>query len=239
MFKLIKLLILIGILAVGWWLLSPLFVDKEVNEELDPKVAAALDFVMEKTGEGLQKAGEKIAETDSAELQQKIAELKDSMDDGSNLNEQITDEEEMKEFMEAMAEMEDVEAEEAMMESNEPKILATGSFVSVAHEGVGDVKVIDLGGGEGTIVRFENFDVLNGPDLRVVLSKSSDVEKSGHLGDYVELGKLKGNKGNQNYVVPADIDTSLYHSVVIYCKPFGVVFNSANIPDSRLRTDES
>ncbi len=229
MFKLIKLLILIGILAVGWYLLSPLFIDKTVDEELDPKVAAALDFAMEKAGNGLQKAGEKLADTDTKDLQEKIAKLKESMDDGTNLSEQIKDEDDMNKFMEAMAEMEDLETDEDAMDMEDPEVLAVGSFATVAHEGTGNIDVIDLGKGAGIIVRIEDLDVLNGPDLRVLLSKSSDVEKAGHLGDYVELGKLKGNKGNQNYIVPADIDVRDYNSVVIYCAPFKVVFNSANL----------
>ncbi len=229
MFKLIKLIILIGILAVGWWLVSPLFIDKEVDEELDPKVVAALDFAMDKAGQGLQKAGEKLSDTKTEDLQQKIAEIKESMDDGSNLNEQIQDEDTMKKFMEEMSHMEDVEMSEDMVISTEPTVLATGAFVTVAHEGTGEVKVIRLGGTDGTIVRLENLDVLNGPDLRVVLSKSSDIEKAGHLGDHIELGKLKGNKGNQNYIVPEGVDVSQYRSVVIYCDAFHVVFNTANL----------
>ena len=234
MFKIIKLLILIGILAVLWYLLSPLFIDKNVDEDLDPKVVAALDFAMDKAGKGLQKAGEKLSETKTEDLQKKIAELKESMDDGTNLAEQIKDEDTMNKFMEAMAEMDNKEMSEDAMESEDPAVLATGAFVTVAHEGTGNVQVIDLGGEDGTIVRLEDLDVLNGPDLRVLLSKSSDVEKSGHLGDYVELGKLKGNKGNQNYIVPADVDVSEYNSVVIYCDPFKVVFNSANLETNTL-----
>ena len=233
MFKLIKLLILIAILGVGWWLLSPLFIDKKVDEELDPKVASALDFVMSKAGQGLQKAGEKLADTKTTDLQKKVAELKASMDNGSNLDEQITDEDTMNQFMEEMSQMEDTDMSEDMMDVANPKELATGAFVTVAHEGTGNVRLIKLGDGSDTIVRLENLDVLNGPDLRVVLSKSSDVEKAGHLGEYIELGALKGNKGNQNYVVPSDVNVNDYHSVIIYCKAFRVVFNSANLVTSK------
>lgn len=232
MFKLLKLIILLAILGVGWWLLSPLFIDKQVDEDLDPKVASALNFVMDKAGAGLQKAGEKLSDTKTEDLQKKIQEIKDSMDDGSNLDEQITDQQEMDAFMEAMAQMDEThEVNEDMMPGS-PAELATGAFVTVAHEGSGNVRVISLGGESGTIVRLEGLDIQNGPDLHVVLSKSSDIEKAGHLGEYVELGELKGNKGNQNYVVPGDINVTDYHSVIIYCKTFHVVFNSANLVQS-------
>ena len=50
-----------------------------------------------------------------------------------------------------------------------------------------------------------------------------------HEGDYIDLGKIKGNIGNQNYPLPAGVDPSMFNSVVIYCKPFHVVFSVASL----------
>ena len=61
------------------------------------------------------------------------------------------------------------------------------------------------------------------------LSKTADVNTADDLGEYIELAKLKGNKGTQNYEIPDGVDASEYNSVVIYCKPFHVVFNTANL----------
>ncbi len=47
--------------------------------------------------------------------------------------------------------------------------------------------------------------------------------------DYVDLGSLKGNMGNQNYEIPTDLDLSDYQGVVIYCMPFHVVFATASL----------
>jgi len=71
--------------------------------------------------------------------------------------------------------------------------------------------------------------VTNGPDLRVLLVGHTDPKTRDDVmdGDYVELDNLKGNKGNQNYELSADIDITAYQSVVIYCKPFHVVFSTA------------
>ena len=75
------------------------------------------------------------------------------------------------------------------------------------------------------------MDVTNGPALVVILSphpnpsSSSDVHQTG----YVELAKLKGNKGNQNYTLPDGVDPASFGSVVIYCKPFKVVFSVASL----------
>ncbi|MAF59790.1 hypothetical protein CL631_03025 [bacterium] len=41
---------------------------------------------------------------------------------------------------------------------------------------------------------------------------------------FLLLGKLKRNKGSQNYEIPEGTDLSKYASVVVYCYPFNVVF---------------
>ncbi len=47
--------------------------------------------------------------------------------------------------------------------------------------------------------------------------------------DMIDLGSLKGNVGDQNYEIPADVDLSEYQSIVIYCQPFHVVFSIATL----------
>ena len=87
------------------------------------------------------------------------------------------------------------------------------------------------GRGGGHLLRLEDFKVTNGPDLRVILSPAADpgsrdeVSASG----YVELGKLKGNIGSQNYPIPDDVDVAAQGSVVIYCRPFHVIFSVATL----------
>ena len=45
--------------------------------------------------------------------------------------------------------------------------------------------------------------------------------------EWINLGDLKGNIGDQSYIIPADVDLDMYKSVVIWCQPFGVLFASA------------
>ncbi len=108
--------------------------------------------------------------------------------------------------------------------------IASGKFVSVAHvgEGMAFFKLL----GTDQIVRLQDLAISNGPDLRVVLSKNADVTSSSDLGEYVDIGPLKGNQGNQNYTVPKEINLNDYHSVVIYCRAFRVVFNVATLNSS-------
>ena len=191
-----KILITVGgliVVGVAYWLISPLFIDKEVNEDIP--------FV-----------------TENSNIAEQIPDMEIRSDYGSKMLEMQGEGNEMSETM--------------PVENQDPEITATGSFVEVAHAGGGDAKIINLGGEKGNILRLENLDVLNGPDLHVLLSRSTYVKTSGDLGEYVELGELKGNKGNQNYEISANVDLSKYNTVIIYCKSFGVVFNVARLDKS-------
>jgi hypothetical protein len=114
-----------------------------------------------------------------------------------------------------------------------PKALASGELISHEHATSGTVKLVRLADGSH-VVRLENLDTSNGPDLRVWLT-DAPVKKGTagwHVfddGEYVSLGKLKGNKGSQNYAVPEDVDLSRYSSVSIWCDRFDVSFGAAEL----------
>ncbi len=112
-----------------------------------------------------------------------------------------------------------------------PAVLTQGEFTNADffHRGSGKATFYELAD-ESRVLRFEDFSVTNGPGLHVILSSNSDPTGRRNIGDdYVDLGSLKGNKGNQNYDIPADIDLAQFKSVVIYCKPFHVVFSKATL----------
>ncbi len=79
------------------------------------------------------------------------------------------------------------------------------------------------------LLRLEPFKAGNGPGLYVYLSGHPTPRSSAelHADGAVELAPLKGNVGNQNYLLPPDLDLAVFKSVVIYCKPFSVVFSTA------------
>ncbi|MFT6453937.1 MAG: hypothetical protein ACJAY6_000814, partial [Yoonia sp.] len=54
---------------------------------------------------------------------------------------------------------------------------------------------------------------------------SNDVKTS----EWVSLGQLKGNIGDQTYSVPDGVDLSDYGSVIIWCEQFGVLFSPASL----------
>ncbi|MCC7076941.1 MAG: DM13 domain-containing protein [Acidimicrobiia bacterium] len=111
----------------------------------------------------------------------------------------------------------------------QPVVVSSGDFVELDHAGTGRADLIRLPDGL-YVVRFEDLDVSNGPDLRVILSTSELVSDGGAYDeDFVDLGALKGNVGSQNYEIPPDVDVSRYHSVVIWCRRFNSSFNAAPI----------
>ena len=116
-----------------------------------------------------------------------------------------------------------------------PVKVKAGSFTDADrfHKGSGSATIYR--GTDGAhLLRFEDFSVTNGPALKVILSPHPNARNSAevHLEGYVNLGDLKGNIGNQNYELPADLDLSTIGSVIIYCEPFSVVFSVAPLSDA-------
>jgi hypothetical protein len=104
--------------------------------------------------------------------------------------------------------------------------LASGSFVSIAHEGRGTAAVVELPGGRRKLT-LTNFETDSGPDLRVYVSTGDPA--GGDLGEFEDLGGLKGNIGNQQYTLPRGLDLARYSTVVVWCRAFSVAFTSAGL----------
>lgn len=89
------------------------------------------------------------------------------------------------------------------------------------HPANGSVKIVKTG--DETIVRYENYEGTNGPDLYVYLAKDLEAK------EFVSLGQAKGNLGNLNYTVPNGVDIREYRYVLTWCRAFGVLFDYAEI----------
>ena len=145
----IAILIIIA-LAVGWYLISPLFITIEVNEEIPTQALSESNTI------------------------------------------------------------------ESMLET-----ISQGDFIESAHTVEGRALLISQN--EEKILRFENFDTVNGPDLHIYLSSSLSND------DFIDLGKIKATKGNINYQISSSIDTEKYDKVLVWCVPFGVLFSYADL----------
>jgi hypothetical protein len=104
-------------------------------------------------------------------------------------------------------------------------VLGSAQFVEVAHAGDGTATFVTRDDGT-TLVTLTGFSTDPGPDLFVYLT-TQDPAVDGQIGDYVDLGRLKGNKGDQQYVIPAGTDLSTYRTVVVWCRAFDVAFVTA------------
>jgi hypothetical protein len=114
------------------------------------------------------------------------------------------------------------------------KVLAKGEFHKVEKAGKGTATVYMLADGK-RILRLSNFQSDNGPDLHVRLIAADDATDTATTAKakFVELGKLKGNKGNQNYDLPESVDLSKYRVVSIWCNRFSVNFAAAPLKAER------
>lgn len=103
-------------------------------------------------------------------------------------------------------------------------VVSKGDFRPLGHDARGAALIIEAADGS-TYLRFEDFEVENGPDLKVYLSRAeADAPEDKLATDIVDLGGLKGNIGDQNYLVPASVDLTQYRSAVVWCKRFSVGF---------------
>ena len=113
---------------------------------------------------------------------------------------------------------------------SEAKTLETGTFHGKVHSTSGRATVYQESDGK-LVLRLTNFKTSNGPDVHVILIAVKDAEDDANFikgnVERVELGKLKGNEGDQNYDIPAGTDLTKFQSVSIYCERFNANFGTA------------
>jgi hypothetical protein len=116
----------------------------------------------------------------------------------------------------------------AQAQEKSAKVLAKGEFHKADKAGSGVATIYRLADGK-RVLRLTDFAVDNGPDLHVRLIAADDAKDTASVAkaDHVELDKLKGNKGSQNYDVPENVDLSKYKVVSIWCNRFSVNFAAA------------
>jgi hypothetical protein len=203
----VRRVVMIGLAIFGLWALTPYLYSRQVDEAFpavaQPTAEAAMaDTMAQPTAEAA------MADT----MAQPTAEA-------------------------AMADtMAQPTAEAAMAEATSapvatgPVALSGGTFIAGSFPGdtaSGKATIFRLEGGS-QVLRLEDFATTNGPDLFVVLSGSANPDAEGvKTGAFLELARLKGNQGNQNYELPADIDLSQYKSVAVWCRAFNIVFGYA------------
>ncbi len=218
--------------AVAWWLGSPLFLDKTVEEEF-PLAASAQIEGMTLTRLEVEELTQGAPAPDVETI---IERMTADVAAPTNQTALAVTRADAEAIMDARDEVEEPVAEEMPQDDRGGAVaLLRGEFHDIdgVHRGSGTATVYALADGS-QLLRLEKFNGTNGPDLRVLLSVHPDPDSQSQLKGqgYVELAKLKGNIGNQNYEVPADIDAAGYRSVVIYCRPFHVLFTVAPLSEA-------
>jgi hypothetical protein len=199
----VAVVIAIIVIPLAIYTVSPLFVTTEVNEPLPVLASEEFQRFMNLTEDG------RIQAADSMSQQEKDSIMIMAAKKNSTVNESIETEV-------AAGAGQDTATFENML---------SGNFIGVndgIHNAEGVAKVIALD--DGTyVLRLENFKATNGPDLYVYLATDKSAS------DIVNLGRLKGNIGNQNYPIPDGTDLTKYNTVLIWCKVFSVLFGSAQL----------
>jgi len=109
-------------------------------------------------------------------------------------------------------------------------VVRTGSFISHEHATAGTARLVRNPDGSHQ-VELVGLDTSDGPDLRVWLT-DQEAKKGWRVfddGKWIELGRLKGNRGDQVYPVPGTVDPGDYRSISIWCKRFAVSFGAASL----------
>jgi glutaredoxin len=199
---------------------SPLFINTTIDEALPTSVVTKTSEMMEES-KMMEKSDAMIKESEIMEETEMMEKSDVAMEES-----------EMMESSETMEESEMMEESETMMEEAEmvesepvPVTVLTGTFVGVndgIHNAEGTATVIPLEDGSN-ILRLEDFKSTNGPDLYVYLATDEKAT------DYVSLGRLKANIGNQNYEIPDGTDLSKYDTALVWCKQFSVLFGHAGL----------
>ncbi len=110
------------------------------------------------------------------------------------------------------------------------KLLYQGNFHNADKKGSGTASVYKTEDGR-RILRLTNFKTTSGPDLFVYIYKTKDAKNSKELKnvEYVSLGRLKSNNGNQEYEIPAGVNLNSFQAISIWCREFGVNFATASL----------
>ena len=196
-----------------YYLISPLFISTEVNEPLPKGTVQSESFqrFIAMNEEEKMQAAKQMSSQERDEIMSAAAKVNNSLDESMD-----------------QAQLEQQQSQPlntTSTTSTGQSTIRTGSFVGVGdgiHNAEGIAKIIPLQE-RGNILRLENLHVTNGPDLYVYIAQDKSAS------DFVSLGKLKANNGNQNYDIPVGTDLTNYDTVLIWCRPFSVLFGSAEL----------
>jgi hypothetical protein len=103
--------------------------------------------------------------------------------------------------------------------------VARAELAGIHHHASGSALLIQLGDGS-RVIRLEQLDVEPGPDYFVFVVPGAGRD---HPDGGTRLRHLRGNRGNQNYPVPAGVELARPVTVLIWCRAFAVPVAAATL----------
>jgi hypothetical protein len=196
------------VIPIGIYTISPLFINTEINEPLPPLLSSESSIGFDKFMAMTEDEKIKAAKNMTVEEKDMILRTAAAEQNTTTINETMT----------------------MNINQSTQNTDLIGNFMGVGdgiHNAEGLAKILTLSNGS-QILRLENFKSTNGPDVHLYLSNNKQAN------DFIDLGRLKANIGNQNYQIPLDTDYNKYKYVLIWCQPFSVLFGSAQLNSSSL-----
>jgi Electron transfer DM13 len=192
------------VIPIAIYTISPLFINTSVDEPLPVSASSEFEKFMNMTEEDRIQAASNMSQQEKETIMIMAAKENESANDSM---------------------LSPIAGQEPDVSQNTTTKTLAGDFVGVndgIHNAEGLARVIALSN-DTTVLRLENFKATNGPDLYVYLATDKSAS------DIINLGRLKGNIGNQNYLIPAGTDLTKYNTVLIWCRAFSVLFGSAQL----------
>jgi hypothetical protein len=217
-------------LAFGYFGVQAAFTSNQVNEEFDPGSASAANAERDPDPtpqpESTEAATEPTMETAAAPDEGAAPE--ETPPSEAEEPTRAAQEPASEEAPEGNGGQEAEEAPEPAPEPAGPVAVASGAFHPVDHQGSGTATVYRLEDGSH-VLRLEDLSVENGPDLYVYAIAAPDAndEAAALQAGFVNLGRLKGNVGNQTYELPAEYDPDVHRAISVWCQRFTSNFATA------------
>jgi hypothetical protein len=238
-FLAIAAVVLIAVLWFAWWTISPLFVRTSLVEGQDINVPAASAPAQD--GAMVDEPAEMMGESAGASMQDKAEMAKpeekkmyeESGGTAATTPEASTmlDDKAEDDMTEGASEGAMAGTDKPMEEPIGPMVLSVGSFDRKDDVHYASGQAILAREADGTyVVRLQDLDAANGPDLYVYVSEhpnpanSDELHQGGH-----NVGTLKATNGSFSYTLAPEIDPAKVKSVVIYCRAFSVIFSTASL----------
>jgi hypothetical protein len=226
----ILIIVVIVALAIPFaiYTISPLFISNTVNEPLPPSITTNQIVDKNPSSQEYQKfnsmneqdrinAAKQMSQNQKNVIMIGAAQINNTIDENMNQSSVST----------ITGQQNNQQQQDKVSTNTSFATIKTGSFIGAGdgfHNTEGLAKIIPLENSDGrSILRLENFKSTNGPNVHIYLATDKTAS------DFIDLGRLKANNGNQNYDIPFGTNLTKYNMALIWCKDFSVLFGSAQL----------